>query len=94
MARFAKGTTIRITTEVADYEGNYVAPTSIKITIFIGGTIKVSAVNMTLLTSPGRYYYLWQSLITDAPGKYEVKITAVRDSRTSIKHDERAFYLY
>ena len=93
MARFAKGTTIRIYAEVTDFEGAYVTPTSIVVTVLIGSTLKITEAAMILITT-GKYYYLWQSATTDDPGKYEVKVKVVRNSRTSIEHDERAFYLY
>lgn len=94
MARFAKGTVIRITADVTDYDNAYVTPASIKVTVFQGATIKVNAQSMTTTGVTGKYYYLWQSATTDAAGKYEVKVTVVRNSYTSIEHDERAFYLY
>jgi hypothetical protein len=94
MARFAKGTCIRITADVTDYDNTYVTPTSIVVTVFQGATVKVNAQAMTTTGSTGKYYYLWQSLTTDASGKYEVKVTSVRNTRTSIEHDERALYLY
>jgi|MudIll2142460700_1097286.scaffolds.fasta_scaffold1274680_1 hypothetical protein len=94
MARFAKGDTIRIGAEVTDYDNTYVTPTSIVITIFQGATVKVNGLAMTTTGSTGKYYYLWSSSVNDASGKYECKVTVVRNSRTSIEHDERAFYLY
>ena len=93
MARFARGTTIRINAEVTDVDNIYVTPTSIKVTVFIGTTIKVNALSMTQ-SATGKYFYQWQSATTDAAGKYEVTVTVVRNSYTSIEHDERAFYLY
>jgi hypothetical protein len=94
MARFARGTTIRITADVTDYDNTYVTPTSIVVTVFQGATVKVNGLAMTTTGSTGKYYYLFQSATTDATGKYECKVTIVRNSRTSIEHDERAFYLY
>jgi hypothetical protein len=79
-----------------DYDNNYVNADADypKISVIKGRTIILAPTTMTLLTSPGRYYYLWQSLTTYDTGKYEVKVTVNRNSRTSIEHDERAFYLY
>lgn len=94
MARFAKGTAIRITANVTDYDNTYVTPTSVTVTVFQGATVKVNAQAMTTTGSTGKYYYIWQSATTDASGKYECKVTMVRNGYTSIEHDERAFYLY
>lgn len=96
MARFAKGTTVRISAEVADYADTLIDPsTSIKVEVLKGSTVILAATAMSQLDAiVGKYYYRWQSTIAMDPGKYETKITVVNDARTSIKHDERAFYLY
>jgi len=96
MARFAKGTTIRISAEVVDYNDTLTDPsTSIKVEILKNASVILVATSMDQLDSiVGKYFYRWQSTTAMVPGKYETKITVVNDARTSIKHDERAFYLY
>jgi len=96
MARFAKGTTIRISAEVADYADTLTDPsTSIKVEVLKGSTVILAATVMDQLDAiTGKYYTRWQSTTAMAVGKYETKITVVNDGRTSIKHDERGFYLY
>lgn len=92
--RFARGTTIRISTETVDYNDTLTTPgTSITVTILKGSTTILAATPM-VLSGVGKHYYRWQSLTTAAVGKYEVKITAVHTGYTSIEHDEQAFYLY
>ena len=96
MARFPKGTTIRISAEIADYNDTLMDPdTSIKVSVEKDGTSILAATAMSQLDAiVGKYYYRWQSTTAMVVGKYESKITVVHNARTSINHDERAFYLY
>jgi len=94
--RFARGTTIRISTETVDYNDTLYDPgTSLTVTIIKGSTTVLTATSILgNRTSTGKYYYRWQSSPTSSTGKYQVKITAVHTGYTSIEHDEQAFYLY
>lgn len=95
MNTYIAGTTIRIEVEIKDVNGDYVDPDSVpKITISIGTTIVKNAQDMTQINDDdGRYYYDWQSTVNDIEGNYDIQITAVKSSKTSIARDERAFYL-
>jgi len=94
--RFAKGTTIRISAEITDYDDTLMTPdTSIKVSVEKDGTSVLAATTMPQLGEEvGKYYYRWKSLATMVVGKYETKITVVHNGYTSINHDERALYLY
>ena len=94
MARFAKGTNIRISADTTSYEHEFVTPDSITVTVFKGATVVLNPIAMVNTGETGKYYYNWQSSDSLAPGKYECKVVAERNSRFSIEHDERAFYLY
>ena len=92
--RFARGDTIRISTETVDYTDVPTTPgTSMRVSILKGSTVVLAPTPMTLV-DVGKHYYRWQSLSTSDPGKYEVKVTAVHEGYTSVEHDEQAFYLY
>lgn len=94
MARFARGTNIRITAETTSYDHDYVTPDPITVTVFKGSTVVLAPTEMVNTGDTGKYYYNWQSGTGLATGKYEAKFSATRNARVSIEHDERAFYLY
>ena len=95
MNTYIAGTTIRIEVEIKDVNGEYVDPDSVpKITLSIGTTIVENAQDMAQINDDdGRYYYDWESAADDTEGNYDVQITAIKSSKTSIARDERAFYL-
>lgn len=85
---------MRITADTTTFANVLVNPTSITVTVFKGSTTVLAATPMVTTGETGKYYYNWQIGADLAVGKYETKFTAVRNARTSIEHDERAFYLY
>jgi len=99
MNTYIAGTTIRIEVEIKDVDGEYVdfdgssgGDTEPVITISTGDIIEVDDEDMAK-SAIGKYYYDWESAADDTEGNYDVQITAIKSSKTSIARDERAFYL-
>lgn len=88
---YNRGTAIRFTADVVDQDDNPLAVTP-KITITNpDNVVKVSAQNMTQIYV-GSYYYIWQSVVTDAQGLYTVTISATTGGYTGLV-DKKLFYL-
>jgi len=99
MNTYIAGTTIRIEVEIKDVDGEYVdfdgsSGEDIEpvITISTGDVTEIIDEDMAKSTT-GKYYYDWESTTDDTEGNYDIQITAVKNSKTSIARDERAFYL-
>ena len=92
--RFAKGTIIRISAEITDYDDTLIDPSSLPTVTVLKDGADVQAATAMTKSEVGKYYYRWQSTVGMDDGKYATKITVLNSGRTSINHDERALYLY
>ncbi len=93
MESYKAGTVIRITNEIRDKDNNLFDPDSVVITITDSSeTEKITEAAMTQETT-GKYYYNWQSAITDISGSYRIKVKAISGSYTAI-NEKYLFELY
>lgn len=78
------GTAIRINIEVKDYNGGYMDPATLKISIIDpAGTTKINEAT-PIKDDTGKYHYNYQSAESDVKGNYLVKPAATSDGYTAL----------
>lgn len=92
--KYNRGTTIHLTAEIKDVDGNYVDPdTSVKVSLIDPtGATELAETSMTK-DSVGHYSYDWQSASNDPLGLYSQVTVSVDGGKTVKKTKDPAFYL-